>query len=110
AAALPVTLLYIARPSIAPDHLWAMRRYIPIVLPAMTIAAAAAALWGATAIGAWKPRLRAPFVVAAIAAMVVPAAASGFPFLGAQMQGGALDAVLSVCKHTGADGAIAIEP
>ncbi len=39
AAAAPPTLLYIARPSISPDHLWAMRRYMPIVLPVMTIAA-----------------------------------------------------------------------
>ena len=45
AATVPMTVLYIARPSIAPDHLWAMRRYLPVVLPGMTIAAAAAAIW-----------------------------------------------------------------
>jgi hypothetical protein len=110
AAALPVTLLYIARPSIAPDHLWAMRRYLPVVLPAMTIAASAAAIWVSAAIGDWRPRLRAPFVVAAIVAMVVPAAAAGLPLLGAQIQGGALQAVLSVCNATGDNAAIAIEP
>jgi len=110
AAAAPVTILYIARPSIAPDHLWAMRRYLPIVLPAMTIAAAAAAIWLAAAIGNWQPRLRAPFVVGAVAAMVVPAAASGLPFLGAQMQGGALDAIHRICRETGPDAAIAVEP
>ena len=110
AAALPVTFLYIARPSIAPDHLWAMRRFLPVVLPAMTIAAAAAAAWATSAIDGWQPRLRAPFVAAAIAAMVVPAAASGLPLLGAQIQGGALHAVLSVCNATGDNAAIAIEP
>ncbi len=71
-----------------------MRRYLPLVLPAMTIAAAAAAIWVTAAIGKWQPRLRAPFVVVAIAAMVVPAAAAGLPLLGAQIQGGALHAVL----------------
>jgi hypothetical protein len=76
----------------------------------MTIAAAAAAIWLAAAIGNWQPRLRAPFVVAAVAAMVVPAAASGLPFLGAQMQGGALDAIHRICRETGPHAAIAIEP
>ena len=70
-AALPVTLLYITRPSIAPDHLWAMRRYLPTVMPAMTIAAAAAASWLAVAIGSRQPRLRAPFVGVAVAALLV---------------------------------------
>jgi hypothetical protein len=110
AAALPVTLLYIARPSIAPDHLWAMRRYLPMVLPAMTIAAAAGAVWLTAAAGSWQPRLRAPIATLAVAAMIVPAAASGQPLLGAQMQGGALRAVHRICDLTGDDAAIAIEP
>jgi hypothetical protein len=76
----------------------------------MTIAAAVAAMWLAATIGNWRSRLRAPFVVAVVAAMVVPAAASGLPFVGAQMQGGALDAIHRICRETGPDAAIAVEP
>jgi hypothetical protein len=62
AAAAPMTVFYIARPSISPDQLWAMRRYLPIVLPGMAIAAAAAALWATSrSRRSWsRPRERAP--------------------------------------------------
>jgi hypothetical protein len=110
AAAVPATLLYIARPSVSPDHLWAMRRYIPIVLPVMTIAAAAAASWSTSAIGEWRPRLRAPLVLLAVGAMLAPAAAAGEPLIGAQSQGGTLDAVHHLCRVAGPHAAIAVEP
>lgn len=110
AAALPVTVLYIARPSISPDHLWAMRRYLPIVLPVMTIAIAAAAIWSTSAIGKWRSYLHAPAVAVVVVALLIPAAGSGRPFVRAQMQTGALDAVHEICRATGPDAAIAIEP
>lgn len=110
AASAPMTLFYIARPSISPDQLWAMRRYLPIVLPGMAIAAAAAAIWSTSAVGTRWPRLRAPAAIVVVAAMLIPAAIAGSPFLGAQMQGGALDAVHKICDAAGADGAIAVEP
>ena len=110
AAAVPVTILYIARPSVSPDQLWAMRRYLPIVLPVMTIAAAAAAIWATTVIGAWRRYLRAPAIALVVAAALIPAAAAGKPLAGAQMQAGALDAVHEICRITGPDAAIAVEP
>ena len=110
AAALPMTLLYIARPSIGPDQLWAMRRFLPIVLPLVTIAAAAAARWSTARVGAWRPYLRAPFALALLAATLVPAAVSGLPFAGAQTQGGALDAVHELCRAAGPRAAIGVEP
>ena len=110
AATVPMTVLYIARPSIAPDHLWAMRRYLPVVLPGMTIAAAAAAIWTTSTIDALWPRLRAPAVVAVVAAMLIPAALAGKPLIGAKMQGGALDAIHEVCRVAGPHAAIAVDP
>ena len=35
---VPVALLYVARPSITPDQPWAMRRYLPVVIPGIAIA------------------------------------------------------------------------
>jgi len=110
AAAVPVATLYITRPSISPDHLWAMRRYLPVVLPAMTIAAVVAVVCATSFIAARQPRLRAPFIVVFIAAMVVPAAMSGLPLARAQMQGGALAAVHTLCARAGPNGAVAVEP
>jgi hypothetical protein len=110
AVAGPTTLLYIAQPRISPDHLWAMRRFLPIVLPAMTIAAAAAAAWTVALLASRLPMLRAPAVVVLLALMIVPAARAGQPFVRAQMQRGALDAVHDICRTVGPDGAVAIEP
>lgn len=48
------TAVYLIRPSITPDHIWAMRRFVPAALPLVAIFMAA----GATAIWHWlKPRL-----------------------------------------------------
>jgi len=110
AAAAPVTLLYVARPSISPDHLWAMRRYLPIVLPVMMIAAAAAAACGVALLASRWPWTRAPAAIVVVALMVVPAARSGRPLVRAQMQRGALAAVHTICKTVGPHGALAIEP
>ena len=109
ATGLPITLLYIARPSISPDHLWAMRRYLPVVLPVMTIAAAAAAIWVVALFTRWRSRARIPATLVLVAAMLIPAARAGRPLYDAQMQRGALDAVHEICRTVGHDGAVAIE-
>src|SRR4029077_8562354 len=38
---LPVAVMYLARPSITPDQPWAMRRFLPVVIPGIAIAIAA---------------------------------------------------------------------
>ncbi|PIE27346.1 MAG: hypothetical protein CSA58_04835, partial [Micrococcales bacterium] len=43
--AVPSTLLYLARPSITPDQAWALRRFLPVVLPAVLIGFAFALQW-----------------------------------------------------------------
>src|SRR6266498_1904576 len=37
---LPAALLYVTIPSIVPDQVWAMRRYLPVVIPGLLLAAA----------------------------------------------------------------------
>jgi hypothetical protein len=110
ATGLPVTLLYVARPSISPDHLWAMRRYLPVVLPVMTIAAAAAAIYLTALLARWRSWTRIPATFVLVAAMLIPAARAGKPLYDAQMQRGALDAVHEICRTVGPDAAVAIEP
>jgi hypothetical protein len=45
------TAVYVIRPSVAPDQLWAMRRFLPVVLPALAIGAAFATQWALERIG-----------------------------------------------------------
>jgi hypothetical protein len=110
ATGLPVTLLYIARPSISPDQLWAMRRYLPVVLPVMTIAAAAAAAYLSALLARWRSWMQVLGAIVLVAAMLVPAARAGRPLYDARLQQGALDAVHEICRTVGPDGAVAIEP
>lgn len=53
---LSTTLLYLIRPSIYPDQIWASRRLLPIIMPGMVIAAAFAMqyLWNIR----WPKRLK----------------------------------------------------
>jgi hypothetical protein len=37
---LSAALLYVTVPSIVPDQIWAMRRYLPVVIPGLLLAAA----------------------------------------------------------------------
>lgn len=37
-ALLPMLLLYVWEPSITPDHVWAMRRFLPVVIPGLLLA------------------------------------------------------------------------
>jgi hypothetical protein len=60
---LPFSLLYFWRQSIFPDHPWAMRRFLPVILPGTCIAMAAAvsSLWQ---MGRWRRVARLAAVIA----------------------------------------------
>lgn len=101
---LTVGALYVWKPSITPDQLWATRRYVPAVLPSLALLAAVAvpALAGLVSRGA----ARRAVVAALSVAMVVPAMATTAPVARHRDQSGFLDPVLEVCDAVGRDGAI----
>ena len=77
ALAVP-TLVYLLRPAIVPDQLWAIRRFEPITLPGLAIAAGVGAWW---LVGWVGRRFREPYerehaihVASAIAAICLVAA------------------------------------
>ncbi|MDN4471663.1 hypothetical protein [Demequina zhanjiangensis] len=70
-AFLPSTLLYLWRPSIVPDQIWAIRRFEPATLPGFVIAAAIAAWWLAGRLRTVDARARGRRV-AAIAFVLLP--------------------------------------
>jgi hypothetical protein len=109
---LPVAVAYFGRPSIAPDQPWAMRRFLPVVIPAIAIALALvlASLFR-MCMRLRKPAARAGVMVATIAlaaAFIIPSVAAAPIFVDARMQDGALDAVHSICDAVSDDGAILV--
>jgi hypothetical protein len=104
--ALAITALYVARPSIFPGQVWAMRRFLPVTIPALLLLGA----WAADQLGTWlgprlRPRLgrlpvRAAVPALAIAAAVlVPAWQLGHGLLDTREQAGGLRAIGRVCDR-----------
>jgi hypothetical protein len=108
AVMVPPAIIYVARPSISPDHYWAMRRYLPIVLPGLAIAVSAAV---AAAVGVLHRRHRAlgllGIVVGTVVALV-PGLKTTQPVFEARIQDGALGNVHRLCDAVGDDGAVAV--
>lgn len=98
------TLLYLLRPAIAPDHIWAMRRFVPAALPLLCLLAALAAT---AVIGRvrWRP-VRGVLAVAAVAAGVGPALARTAPVADFREQGGFAAGVEAFCDVLGPDAAV----
>ena len=92
-------MLYVARPSIFPNQVWAMRRFLPVTIPGLLILGA----WAAERVGEWignrRPagRWLAPAVLVA-AAVIVPAWQLEGMF-DMREQAGALQAMNALCDR-----------
>jgi hypothetical protein len=94
------TLITLYRPGITPDHPWADRRFVAIVLPTVLIAAGAAAAWtGRVARRRWPASLLLAVLVAATVGLLLPAALATAPVAGQRTERGELTAVRQVCDH-----------
>ena len=78
-ALLAFSLLYLSSPSIAPDHPWMMRRFLPVVVPGMAVAIAAFAAFAWRLPARWSGAARALTVVA-IATVLVHESLMAAPF------------------------------
>lgn len=93
------TLLTLWRPGITPDHPWADRRLVPVVLPFFIIGATAAIAWATR-----EARRRLPatllvgVAVLGVASMLVPAALAAWPLATQRTERGELRAVQQVCS------------
>ncbi len=92
-------LLTLYRPSITPDHPWADRRMVPIVLPVFGLGATAALAWLVRWLNDIRGSARAAGTVAVIgvAALLVPAGLATAPVATAATERGELAAVGQVC-------------
>ena len=96
------TALYLFRPAIAPDHLWAMRRFVPAALPLWCVLAALALVVGVERLG----RLRVAVAVVAVAVAVAPVVARTWPVRAFREQDGFLTFVERTCDVVGPDAAV----
>ena len=98
---VPVAVLYIARPSISPDQPWAMRRFLPVVIPGIAIAVVFALERGWRFAGARRSVLARRATAAGVVIVGMAAAGSmvntALPFVTARAQHGAQSAVSHIC-------------
>ncbi|WP_432494172.1 hypothetical protein [Kineococcus auxinigenes] len=111
------TLLTLYRPGITPDHPWADRRFVPLVLPAVVLLATAAVAWAVrtlpAAVSRVLPGRGAGTVLAAVGAvlLLVPAALATAPLAGQRTERGQLAAVAEACaSFREGDVALAVDP
>ncbi len=94
---LVAAAIYIWQPSITPDQLWALRRFLPVVLPFGFLALAWLAARAATL------HRRAPVALLALSIPLALGAAqmvrTGAPLLGIRTQAGVLAATLEACDR-----------
>jgi hypothetical protein len=105
-------VLTLYRPGITPDHPWADRRLVPVVLPLFVLAAVAAAAWAtralrppaaphtrAAALRRTWPAARPAVVALAVAGLAGPAWLGTAAVAGAETERGELAAVRTVCDR-----------
>lgn len=99
AVGLGSTVLVLYRPGITPDHPWADRRLVPVVLPVVALAATAAFAW---AVDAARRRASARglrgVAVVGVLGLLGPAALATAPFTGQRTEAGEVGAVGAVCR------------
>jgi hypothetical protein len=105
---VPSTAIYLWRPSITPNHIWAMRRYLPAVLPGIIALAVVAIAWilGGRAVRALPTLGRGVVAALAAAVLVLPPVAATWPVRNVQERRGYLLALDRTCELVGDDAAV----
>jgi hypothetical protein len=88
---LAVALLVLWRPSITPDHPWADRRFVPVVLPVLVLVAT----WVISRAGRWA-RWTIPVLGLAV---LVPTVVTTAPLAWTRTENGQLDALADLCRE-----------
>lgn len=99
--------LYWWNPSITPDHLWAMRRFVPAVLPSLAVLVAVT-LGSLLALLARHVVARSVAAALAVVVVLVPPALTTWPVHRQSDQRGYLYPVLDACGMAGDDAAMIV--
>ena len=107
ALVVPISALYLFRPSIYPDQPWAIRRFLPVTIPGFLLLAGWCAAW----LLRLSHRLRQPpgrlltggLAVVLGAAIVVPPLFVTVPLAGARWEAGGAAGIEALCDALGPD-------
>ncbi len=91
--------IYLVKPSINPDHVWASRRFLPVVIPALAVSATAVAAWFWDRLA--DSRRRRPIGALLVAAVVVPVLVTSVPLIGEADRPGVAGQVEAMCASFG---------
>lgn len=110
AVGLSLSVLYLYNSKVAPDQPWAMRRYVPVVIPLFLITAGAAlrAAWTWTG-GRWGVRralVLRPLVAAGVLFVVTFPLAVSWPVRHLREEHGQLAQLDAICSAVGKNGAL----
>ncbi|UOY01212.1 hypothetical protein [Blastococcus sp. PRF04-17] len=90
---LPSAALYLTQPSIAPDQIWAMRRFLPVVVPGLLLATA----WVARQLSLRLRPLGAILAAALVVSAIVLPVQTASALWSEKNYAGALSALRTVC-------------
>ena len=102
---LSTAALYLRDPQISPDQIWAMRRYMPVVLPAAGLAGMYAF---AVLLGRLRPGARRLAAASLVVGLLAPVLFLSRPFLTAREYDGQLAEINRVCAALPADAAVLV--
>ena len=104
----PLTAIYLWNPSITPDQVWAMRRYVPVSLPLFALAAAVA-LDSVAALCARRfrePAWQRGILAAGAAGLIAFPLGTSLPIGRFQPQANYLPAITKTCRAIGSNAAV----
>ncbi len=99
-------LVYLWKPSITPDHIWAMRRFFPAVLPGLLVLATLAV--AVLSNRASSSTARSAFISAGAALLIVPAVWASAPIALQRQQHGFDQIIEETCQLLGTDSAVIV--
>jgi len=102
-----LTTLYVWQPSITPDHIWADRRFLPVVFPGLLVCAAwlIDQAWTLAAGRSWRRPAHVALAVLAASCVLLPLRTT-WPVAGLREEAGFAAEVDAACDRLGSDAAL----
>jgi len=101
----PVTLLYLQDPRISGDQIWALRRFLPVAIPLLTILAVLAA---SEIVSMISRRAAKPAAAVLAALLVVPSLIVTIPLVDDQTLWWSTSSIRNLCDHLPEDSAVLV--
>ncbi len=101
----PVTLLYLQDPRISGDQIWALRRFLPVAIPLLTILAVLAASEITSMI---SERAAKPAATVLAASLIVPSLIVTIPLVDDQTLWWSTSSIRNLCDHLPEDSAVLV--